>query len=66
MVSDVDAPTDPLSCFDITSCKPRSAEHQRHWLSTPFRSYNGALRVAPEISLEVAPQTSSAWRPPGS
>src|ERR1700687_185515 len=44
----------PLSCFDIVSCKPRSAQHQRHWLSTPFRSYGGALRVAPESSLEVA------------
>jgi hypothetical protein len=41
------------------SCKPRSAQHQRHWLSTPFRSYGGALRVAPESSLEVASQGSA-------
>jgi hypothetical protein len=40
-----------LSCFDIASCKPRSAEHQRHCLSTPFRLYGGAPRVAPEILL---------------
>jgi signal transduction histidine kinase len=40
-----------LSCFDIASCKPRSAEHQRHCLSTPLRSYGGAPRVAPEILL---------------
>jgi hypothetical protein len=50
----------PLSCFDIASGNPRSAEHQRHLLSTPFRSYGGARRVAAESSLEVATQGSSA------
>jgi hypothetical protein len=50
----------PLSCFDIACCKLRSDEHRRHWLSTPFCSYGGALRVAPESSLEVASQGSSA------
>jgi hypothetical protein len=44
----------------IASYKPRSAEHQRHWLLTPFRSYGGARRVAPESSLEVASQGPSA------
>ena len=55
----------PLSCFDIVSCKPRLAQHQRHWLSTPFRSYGGALRVAPESLLEIArgPRESEASEP---
>jgi hypothetical protein len=42
----------PLSCF--ASCKPKSAAHQASLLSTPFRLYGGARRVAPESSLEVA------------
>jgi hypothetical protein len=36
------------------SSKHKSAEHPRHWLSTPFHLYIGAPRVAREFVGESA------------